>query len=428
MEITCLLLMMFSPLIYFSLGQRSASLLISPDRSQFFEYESVSLRCEIKGNSTEWTLKRYTSTGKHLGSVINYKIETAKTSDSGEYWCESTSGEQSNTVNITVHGGHVILESPALPVTERHSVTLRCRLKTTSNITADFYKDGSFIKTESTGELTIPAVSGFYKCIIPMKGESPVSKMITTDDTPTTLIVHPNRSQFFEYESVSLNCKIQGNSTGWRLKRYKSTGKISESAVDRGFNHGSSYEVTTTKTSDSGVYRCDSGSGEHSNAVNITVHDGAVILESPTLPLTKGHSVTLNCRYKKTPSDLTADFYKDGSLIRTGSTGEMAIPAVSQSDEGWYWCQHRELGESPQSFMNVTGSTPDPSPSISPIPEVSMSLSRLLCSLLVVSPYLVVTTVLMVKCYRTENSGQRQLGVSGSGGSEACSSAQVLLQ
>ncbi|XP_038839697.1 low affinity immunoglobulin gamma Fc region receptor II-a-like [Salvelinus namaycush] len=104
---------------------------------------------------------------------------------------------------------------------------------------------------------------------------------------------------------------------------------------------------------DSGVYWCESGSGEHSNAVNITVHAGAVILESPALPVTEGDSVTLRCRYQGTPSNLTADFYKDGSLIRTETTGEMTIPAVSKSDEGLYKCTNSE-GESPESWMTVT--------------------------------------------------------------------------
>uniref|UniRef100_A0A6Q2WSP8 Ig-like domain-containing protein n=1 Tax=Esox lucius TaxID=8010 RepID=A0A6Q2WSP8_ESOLU len=82
---------------------------------------------------------------------------------------------------------------------------------------------------------------------------------------------------------------------------------------------------------------------------------GDVILESPALPVTEGHSVTLSCRYKKTPSNLIADFYKDGSLIRNETTGEMTIPAVNKSDQGRYSCGHPELGESQESWMTVTG-------------------------------------------------------------------------
>ncbi|XP_034146665.1 Fc receptor-like protein 5 [Esox lucius] len=136
--------------------------------------------------------------------------------------------------------------------------------------------------------------------------------------------------------------------------------KPSESGVESVSNNGSNYLINPLKPFDSGEYWCESDTGEYSNTVNITVHGGHVILESPPLPVTEGHSVTLNCRYKKTPSDLTADFYKDGSLIRTESTGVMTIPAVSQSDEGLYSCRHPELGRSPESWMTVTGATPSP--------------------------------------------------------------------
>ncbi|XP_038840123.1 Fc receptor-like protein 5 [Salvelinus namaycush] len=172
---------------------------------------------------------------------------------------------------------------------------------------------------------------------------------------PASLIVSPDRSQFFKYESVSLSCEVQGNSAGWRVARNTSRGNLSECNTDWGKQQGSSCIVSLIP-SFSGVYWCESGSGEHSNAVNITVHDGAVILESPALPVTGGDSVTLRCRYQGTPSNLTADFYKDGSFIRTETTGEMTIPAVSKSDEGLYKCTNSE-GESPESWMTVTGET-----------------------------------------------------------------------
>ncbi|XP_055772863.1 low affinity immunoglobulin gamma Fc region receptor II-b-like, partial [Salvelinus fontinalis] len=216
---------------------------------------------------------------------------------------------------------------------------------------------------------------------------------------PVSLTVRPDRSQFFEYESLIVSCEVQGNSAGWTLKRYTSTGKLSACGTDWGKHQGSSCIVSLI-LSDSGVYWCESGSGQHSNAVNITVHAGAVILESPVLPVTEGDSVTLHCRYQGTSSNLTADFYKDGSLIGTETTGEMTIPAVSKSDEGLYKCSTSE-GESPESLMTLTAPTPDPTT------VLSMSLPRLLGSLLVVSPYLLVTVVLLVKCNRRRAQGER---------------------
>ncbi|XP_042185228.1 Fc receptor-like protein 5 [Oncorhynchus tshawytscha] len=170
-----------------------------------------------------------------------------------------------------------------------------------------------------------------------------------------SLGVSPDRSQFFKYESVSLSCEVQGKSAGWRLKRYTVSGERSDCGIKWGKPQGSSCNGSLIP-SDSGVYWCESGSGEHSNAVNITVHAGAVLLESPALPVTEGDSVTLRCRYQGTPSNLTADFYKDGSLIRNATTGEMTIPAVSKSDEGLYKCTNSSSeGESPESWMTVAG-------------------------------------------------------------------------
>ncbi|XP_064787035.1 low affinity immunoglobulin gamma Fc region receptor II-b-like [Oncorhynchus masou masou] len=159
------------------------------------------------------------------------------------------------------------------------------------------------------------------------------------------------------------------------MMRNAERGNLSECSTDWGKHQGSSCIVSLTPSS-SGVYWCESGSGEHSNAVNITVHAGAVILESPALPVTEGDYVTLRCRHQVTPSDLTAVFYKDGSLIRAESSGEITIPALSKSDEGLYKCSSSK-GESPESWMTVTAgdSTPSSSPPSSLPPSLLLPLS-----------------------------------------------------
>uniref|UniRef100_A0A8C1VRS6 Ig-like domain-containing protein n=1 Tax=Cyprinus carpio TaxID=7962 RepID=A0A8C1VRS6_CYPCA len=123
-----------------------------------------------------------------------------------------------------------------------------------------------------------------------------------------------------------------------------------------GSQTGSTCTISSTIPDDTGVYWCESESGENSPPVNITVHLG-VILESPVHPVTEGENLTLRCLYPfPTPTNLRADFYKDGTLIQNQTT-EMIISTVSKSHEGFYSCKHRERGESPKSWISVTASS-----------------------------------------------------------------------
>uniref|UniRef100_A0A3P9BVY2 Platelet-derived growth factor receptor-like protein n=1 Tax=Maylandia zebra TaxID=106582 RepID=A0A3P9BVY2_9CICH len=89
----------------------------------------------------------------------------------------------------------------------------------------------------------------------------------------------------------------------------------------------------------------------------IYVNTMLMILQSPVLPVMEGDDVTLLCKTKTTPSNLPAAFYKDGSLIRKQPTGHMTIQHVSRSDEGLYKCDISDHGESPSSWITVTGDT-----------------------------------------------------------------------
>uniref|UniRef100_A0A8C9XYL3 Ig-like domain-containing protein n=1 Tax=Sander lucioperca TaxID=283035 RepID=A0A8C9XYL3_SANLU len=165
-----------------------ASLTVSPSRSQMFRGQSVSLSCEEDDSSAGWTLRRNTTRenraeckdwGKPADSscILSAIIPL----DSGVYWCESREGATS---------GPVILQSPVLPVMEGEDLTLHCKTKKSSNLSADFYKDGSFIRNEPAGHMTIHHVSrsdeGLYKCYISSDGESPPSWVSIQNETENT--------------------------------------------------------------------------------------------------------------------------------------------------------------------------------------------------------------------------------------------------
>ncbi|XP_035984503.1 uncharacterized protein LOC118558141 [Fundulus heteroclitus] len=142
-----------------------AHLTINPSRYEFFQGESVSLSCEEDNSSAGWTVRRETTYrkstcgdgwGKVEGSVCSityvFKIE------SGKYWCESREGAASSSIQLTVTG----TTAP-------------------SNLLAAYSKDGSPIRTEPAGHMTLHHVTSsdedLYKCRIGSHGESPSSRI-----------------------------------------------------------------------------------------------------------------------------------------------------------------------------------------------------------------------------------------------------------
>ena len=89
--------------------------------------------------------------------------------------------------------------------------------------------------------------------------------------------------------------------------------------------------------------------------LNLSCSASSVVLKSPVLPVMKGDDVMLSCRKRENSSSITADFFKDGRLIRSSSTGEMIIHSVSKSDEGLYKCNISGAGHSPERWLAVRG-------------------------------------------------------------------------
>ncbi|KAM9441786.1 Fc receptor-like protein 5 isoform 1-T1 [Salvelinus alpinus] len=424
-----------------------AVLTLQPKRTPtgIYQGETVTLRCDIQEDGvTDWEYRWYRSLyGLVYSSSQNEcSLSPVELSHNGVYSCmgvrrsNSQKSSISEDVTLTVSwmaSPHLTM-SPSWWANAGDSVTLSCEVGDSSTgwrfswYKAVPYREGlpSYPDKDFFPELLPDSDSGAggtyslslvglnhrerYVCRAE-RGDpvyytdfSELKFLWVEGRSPSAfLTVSPNRVQFFYNESVSLGCAVQGDSNRWRVKRYLrwEEPKVLECPTDWGSVTGSTCIFTTTDVwSDTGVYWCESESGEYSNAVNITVTLKGVALESPALPVTEGDSVTLRCRYQGTPSNLSTEFHKwmdNGYLTKTELTGEMTIPAATQSDEGWYRCKQLDQGESHGSWVSVRA--PDP---VWPI-----SLLILLCSLLVVSIFLLVTIALVVKCCRARAARSR---------------------
>ncbi|KAL2079204.1 hypothetical protein ACEWY4_024948 [Coilia grayii] len=171
-------------------------------------------------------------------------------------------------------------------------------------------------------------------------------------------LVFNQKTSLLTGDSVTLKCEL-GVRSGLVFHWYRDT-QTSDPVAQTG---GDSYSIHSVRVSDGGQYWCRAGRGDpayytqYSNEMLLTVTAGAVILESPVHPVTDGDPLTLRCRYRHQPSNISADFHKDGTLLHTSSTGEVTIPAVSKSHEGLYKCRNPERGESPESWITVMRTT-----------------------------------------------------------------------
>ncbi|XP_029943298.1 basement membrane-specific heparan sulfate proteoglycan core protein-like isoform X2 [Salarias fasciatus] len=179
-----------------------------------------------------------------------------------------------------------------------------------------------------------------------------IPEQISTYLLPS-LVVVPSRSQFFEYEMVSLSCEQTG-SADWTVWRYSESGsELSPCRSGWGdLGSASTCQLANVKPYHSGVYWCESALRDSSQAVHVQVTEGSVVLDSPVVPVMVGQDATLRCR-SRTMKNITAEFFKNGVLMKAEPSDHMIIRHVSRSDEAVYKCRISGQGESLSSWLLV---------------------------------------------------------------------------
>uniref|UniRef100_A0A8C2HQI6 Ig-like domain-containing protein n=1 Tax=Cyprinus carpio TaxID=7962 RepID=A0A8C2HQI6_CYPCA len=308
-----------------------AKVSIKPDQ-HVFRGETVTLRCDIDGEGvTGWQYSWYKdSSGSVFSELQEHTFRSVTESDAGKYFCYgaerggSRTSQNSDAVTLT-HSDRpqaVLSVSPQKWLAEGDSVTLICELNSSSTgwtfswytLTASSdYRNHYQLLSDSSrgagGNYTVSSAAvkhtGVYVCTAERgkpgyyttySNKQPV--WVTGVSPPVSLIISPSRTQHFTFVSLSLSCEDQSNSDRWSVRRYTDSEQWEDcSSSVWGSQTGSTCTISSTITSDTGVYCCQSESGENYHPVNITVHYD-VILESPVHPVTEGDTLTLRCLYQ----------------------------------------------------------------------------------------------------------------------------------
>uniref|UniRef100_A0AAY4AHM2 Ig-like domain-containing protein n=1 Tax=Denticeps clupeoides TaxID=299321 RepID=A0AAY4AHM2_9TELE len=288
--------------------------------------------------------------------------------------CLSFSLSLTLSADVKFQSARVTVKSPQDPFYPGDTVTLRCDI--TEYTDWEQYPQPQFSYINNNIYIILNPKPILYlceKCFFP------------TAPPRATLTVAP-QSPVWTGDTVTLRCEV-ASLTGWRYKWYKGRSQTAVSQSDRYNRTGDTLTIRGAAESDQDQYWCQ---GERDTRPTSSLINGDVVLEGPAQPLKEGDNLTLLCIYRTEPSDLTADFYKDGVLLQTRSTGQMTIPVVSKSHEGFYQCKHREMGESLETWFSVISKASA---------DAFFSGPKLFSTVAVVVVYALLTVVAGVKCY-----------------------------
>ncbi|NP_001187229.1 leukocyte immune-type receptor 2 precursor [Ictalurus punctatus] len=281
------------------------------------------------------------------------------------------------------------------------TVTLTCRISG-GNRWYYWSKDGGYSHTSSENFYTIKVdQSHKYRCYGSIdKRQTTLSNEVTLSVIEAVLTLQPD-GQIFSGQEVTFTCEIRGHAdTEWMYNWYEDGVKISVYTKSRQYSF-TPVESLSTKYTCSGQRRSDSQTSETSNTVTLTVSEKPKpeLTSSREGAVLKGTSVTLSCTLKPQSAGWKFYWIKPTQSTETETEAETdyytkTYSSVSVSDEGQYRCRAGRGNPvyythySDALWVNVTDV------------KAPLSVLKLLSSAVAASPYVLVTIILAVKCYR----------------------------
>ncbi|XP_061074620.1 putative high affinity immunoglobulin gamma Fc receptor IC [Conger conger] len=157
------------------------------------------------------------------------------------------------------------------------------------------------------------------------------------------LTLQTSWTNFFNGESVTLHCDIQGDSPLWVYKWYRGEKELPVDTTK------ATYEILSADQSDSGTYTCK---GQHkervlytgsSNTIKVKVSarpHAVLTLETPWTGIFRTDSLTLRCEVNGSPAKWNYTWYRDGqSLLLDPSRDRLILTSANDSYNSEYSCR-----------------------------------------------------------------------------------------
>ncbi|XP_077114286.1 high affinity immunoglobulin gamma Fc receptor I-like isoform X1 [Ranitomeya variabilis] len=243
----------------------------NPNLNKIFTGESLQMTCNVnsteQGNVTYYWFKN----DYWIHSEKTFTISSALTSDGGNYQCQTSTTDRSDSTKLEVHNGYVILQTPP-NVYEGDDIILRCHHYPGHPAKqAIFFKNNAVIKDwGSEDELHIDNVnmtlSCKYKCtkqvnhhLLYYQHSDETSVSVQELFSLPTISLSPQLVK--EGDQVTLTCHT-------RLSPHRQTTELQfafyrEGQNIREFSSTNKYEILSAKLSDSGDYKCEVQTSNH---------------------------------------------------------------------------------------------------------------------------------------------------------------------
>uniref|UniRef100_A0A668SUT7 Ig-like domain-containing protein n=1 Tax=Oreochromis aureus TaxID=47969 RepID=A0A668SUT7_OREAU len=282
-------------------------------------------------------------------------------SEGGLYRCRGGRGEPvyyteySETIKIAKPKAELRADSTAVPV--GGSVTLTCSVSPSSSSSGwkyYWYRDGKSYQILTNGQISV-SEGGLYWCR-GGRGEpvyyTEYSKSVWIDTTVSNrsvVTLHPNWSEIYRGETITVRCEIHGGDTEWDYE-WETNNIIKPPNQNE-------YRIRSASSSNSGNYRCKGRmkSSQHkttewSDSVTLTVSDNKpkAELRADRTAVPVGGSVTLTCSVNPSSSSSSSSsrwkyyWYRYDSyykLVTSPDAVFLSNGQISVSEGGRYSCR-----------------------------------------------------------------------------------------